>query len=76
MERTGTGLKETEMTNHASLNDLLHEDRRSALLRRAALVTALLLGFAAASCHTVEGVGEDVESVGESTQNAARAAHR
>jgi predicted small secreted protein len=37
---------------------------------------ALLLSLFALGCNTVEGVGEDVESVGEATSEASRDVRR
>ncbi|MBC7986699.1 MAG: entericidin A/B family lipoprotein [Sphingomonadaceae bacterium] len=34
-------------------------------------IAVLLGGLAVAACNTVEGAGEDVESVGETVQDAA-----
>lgn len=40
-------------------------------MKKLILPAALLLSLAAAACNTVEGMGQDVESVGETVEDAA-----
>ena len=41
------------------------------MARKMLTLMVLLGGLAVAACNTVEGAGEDVESVGETVQDAA-----
>lgn len=41
------------------------------MLKKIMMLLFLTGTFAVAACNTVEGVGRDVESVGEATQDAA-----
>ena len=40
-------------------------------MRKVTTMLVLALGLAAAACNTVEGVGEDVQSAGETVEDAA-----
>lgn len=42
------------------------------MLKNFMMLLLLAGGMALAACNTVQGVGEDVESVGEATQDAAQ----
>lgn len=41
------------------------------MIRKFFAIVALSGGLALAACNTIEGAGEDVESVGETVQDAA-----
>lgn len=41
------------------------------MVRRLMMVVALTGGLALAACNTVEGMGEDVQSAGETVEDAA-----
>jgi len=41
------------------------------MVRKLITIIALASGVAVAACNTVEGVGKDVESVGDAVQDAA-----
>lgn len=40
-------------------------------MRKLSLVALIVTGIAASACNTIEGVGEDVESVGETVADEA-----
>ncbi|EMD83191.1 entericidin A/B family lipoprotein [Pacificimonas flava] len=40
-------------------------------MKKVTTMLVLALGLAAAACNTVEGVGEDVQSAGETVEDAA-----
>lgn len=46
-------------------------ERKNQMLRKLILLLMLSGGLVVAACNTVDGVGRDVESVGEATQDAA-----
>lgn len=41
------------------------------MLHKLMMMLLVMSGLAVTACNTVEGVGRDVESVGEATQDAA-----
>lgn len=40
-------------------------------MKKLSLVALIVAGIAATACNTIEGAGEDVESVGETVEDAA-----
>ena len=48
-----------------------HAFGRQIMVRKLITIIALASGVAVAACNTVEGVGKDVESVGDTVQDAA-----
>jgi predicted small secreted protein len=49
----------------------LSSDGRKIMVRKLITIIALASGIAVAACNTVEGVGKDVESVGDTVSDAA-----